>query len=80
MSETTLRVSYELNEVNEDLLNRAYSLMPNYNKKTVIETALLEFVQKRERKNLKDLRGKIQFEDGYDYKAMRKDGAALSLS
>ena len=69
------RVSYELSE---DLLKRAYSLMPNHNKRTVIETALFEFVQKRERKNLKDLRGKIKFEDGYDYKAMRKDSDALS--
>ena len=54
MSTSVQRVSYELNE---DLLNRAYNLMPNHNKKTVIETALIEFVQKRERKNLKDLRG-----------------------
>ena len=72
---TLQRVSYELSE---DLLNRAYSLMPNHTKRTVIETALTEFVQKRERKNLKDLRGKIKFEDGYDYKAMRRDGDALS--
>jgi len=72
---TVQRVSYELSE---DLLKRAYDLMPNHTKRTVIETALIEFVQKRERKNLKDLRGKIKFEDGYDYKAMRKDGDDLS--
>ena len=55
-------------------------LMPSQNKKTVIETALLEFVQKREQKNLKDLRGKIKFEDDYDYKTMRKDSDMSSLS
>ena len=76
LSSSVQRVSYELSK---DLLDRAYSLMPNHNKKIVIETALLEFVQKRERKNLKDLRGKIKFEDGYDYKDMRKDSDALSL-
>ena len=64
------RVSYVLNK---DLLNRAYNLMPNHNKRTVIETALIEFIQKRERKNLKDLRGIICFEDSYDYKTMRED-------
>ena len=34
-----------------------------------IET--IEFSQKKKRKSLADLKGKIQFADGYDYKAMR---------
>ena len=70
-------VRWVSNELSEDLLNRAYSLMPGYNKNTVIETALKEFIQKRERKDLRDLRGKIKFEEGYDYKAMREDSDIL---
>lgn len=34
-----------------------------------IET--IDFAQKKKQKNLADLKGKIQFADGYDYKAMR---------
>ncbi|GAB1481902.1 hypothetical protein MASR2M78_07170 [Treponema sp.] len=40
-------------------------------KKDLIEAALKEFVQKRKMKNLRDLKGQIQFADDYDYKAMR---------
>ena len=34
-----------------------------------IET--IDFSQKTKQKSLADLKGKIQFSDGYDYKAMR---------
>ena len=34
-----------------------------------IET--IDFSQKKKQKSLADLKGKIQFADGYDYKAMR---------
>jgi hypothetical protein len=54
-----------------DLLENAYSLMPNAKKKDVIETALEEFIQKRRQKNLRDIREKITFFEDYDYKAMR---------
>jgi hypothetical protein len=33
--------------------------------------ALKEFVSVRKVKNLRDLKGKIQFDDTYDYKKMR---------
>ena len=57
--------------IDENLLDEAYSLMPGHNKKAVIEIALKEFVSSRKQKNLRDLRGKIKFDDNYDYKAMR---------
>jgi Arc/MetJ family transcription regulator len=41
-------------------------------KKELIETALKEYVNNRKRKNLKELKGKIKFSAGYDYKKMRK--------
>ena len=40
-------------------------------KKDLIETALKEYVQNRKIKDLRDLKGKIQFSDEYDYKKMR---------
>lgn len=33
---------------------------------------LLELAKRRRRLNLADLRGKVRFAEGYDYKAMRK--------
>ena len=35
-----------------------------------IET--IDVTQKKKQKSLADLKGKIQFADGYDYKAMRR--------
>ena len=32
---------------------------------------LIDFSQKKKQKSLADLKGKIHFSDGYDYKAMR---------
>lgn len=37
---------------------------------TYIET--IDVTQKKKQKSLADLKGKIQFADGYDYKAMRR--------
>jgi Arc/MetJ family transcription regulator len=42
-----------------------------HTKKDLIEAALKEFVKTRKMKNLRDLKGKIRFADGYDYKKMR---------
>ncbi len=42
-------------------------------KKDLIETALKEFVRNKKMKNLKDLKGKIQFADNYNYKKMRTE-------
>jgi hypothetical protein len=39
----------------------------------IVNTALSEFVERRERRDLSELRGKIQFAENYDYKATRED-------
>ncbi len=46
-------------------------------KKSLIELALHEFITKRKVKNLKDIKGKIEFDESYNYKEMR---AANGLS
>ena len=60
-------------ELAENLLQEAFSLMPNLRKREVFEIALTEFVQKRKQRDLRDLRGKIFLEEDYDYKSMRQD-------
>jgi Arc/MetJ family transcription regulator len=42
-----------------------------HTKKDLIETALKEFVRSRKIKDLRDIKGKIEFADDYDYKKMR---------
>ena len=38
----------------------------------VFETALREFVATHGRRDLRELKGKVRFRKGYDYKALRK--------
>ncbi|QQO10388.1 type II toxin-antitoxin system VapB family antitoxin [Breznakiella homolactica] len=59
--------------LNDELVEEAFKYSTNITtKKELVETALQEYVNNRKRKNLKDLRGKIQFRDDYDYKSMRE--------
>jgi len=59
--------------LNEELITEAFKLSQIITtKRELIEAALKEYVDKRKRKNINELRGKIKFRDDYDYKAMRK--------
>ena len=40
-------------------------------KRELIETAIREFIRHRKMKDLRDLKGKIRFAEGYDHKKMR---------
>ena len=63
-------------ELDENLLNEATRLVPSLKtKKSIIEFALHELIQRRKQKDLRDLIGKIQLEDNYreTYKEMRGD-------
>lgn len=59
--------------IDDELMKKAMRLSGLLTKKEVVNKALHEFVQNRSRKDLKELRGKIRFADGYDYKLHRKD-------
>ena len=59
-------------EIDEETMNQAFSVSNLKTKKEVVAQALKEFVLNRTRKNLTDLRGKIRFADGYDYKVGRE--------
>jgi len=58
--------------LNDKLVEEAFKFSQSVStKRELIEVALREYVDDRKRKNLKDLKGKIEFSDDYDYKAMR---------
>lgn len=58
--------------IDKKLMEQAMQLSGLSTKKDVVNSALQEYVERRTRKNLTELQGKIQFAEGYDYKAMRK--------
>lgn len=58
--------------INDKLVEEAFRYSRNIStERELIEIALTEYVVCRKRKSLKELRGKIQFRDDYDYKLMR---------
>ncbi len=58
--------------IDDNLMEQAMRLSGLSTKKEVVERALLEFVQRRSRKDLSELQGKILFDGEYDYKAKRE--------
>ena len=59
--------------LNDELVNEAFMFSQTIStKRELIEVALREYVNIRKRKNIRDLKGKIKFRDGYDYRDMRK--------
>jgi Arc/MetJ family transcription regulator len=61
-------------EISDETMKEALLISGFRTKREVVEQALKEFIRSRSRKNLADIRGKIQFSDGYDYKAARENG------
>ena len=57
--------------IDDELMKEAIRLSGLKTKKEVISLALKELVLARQRRNLLDLEGKIEFRDDYDHKAMR---------
>lgn len=60
--------------LDDKLVDEAFKYADSiHTKKDLIETALKEFVKNRKMKNLRDLKGKIQFAEDYDHKKMREN-------
>ncbi len=58
--------------LDDDLVDEAFKYAESiHTKKDLIEAALKEFVRYKKMKNLKELKGKIEFSEEYDYKKMR---------
>ena len=58
--------------LDDNLVKNALTISGISTKKELITVALKEFIKNRSRLNIKDLKGKISFEKGYDYKSLRK--------
>lgn len=60
-------------DLNEELVDEAFKYSSAISsKRELVETALREYVENRKRKDLRELKGKISFSDGYDHKALRR--------
>lgn len=57
--------------IDDRLMEEAMHLSGAKTKREVVQKALEEFISNRKRLNLKEIKGKIQFAEGYDYKKMR---------
>ena len=58
--------------LDDNLVKEAFSFAKGVNtKKSLVDLALREFIETHRRKDLRELRGKIEFSDNYDYKALR---------
>jgi Arc/MetJ family transcription regulator len=58
--------------LDESLVKEAFKYAENiHTKRELVEVALREFVAIRKVRNLRDLKGKIKFDDNYDYRKMR---------
>jgi len=58
--------------INDELMSKAIAVSGLKTKREVVEKAISEFVEKRTRKDLSELKGKIKFANNYDYKSLRE--------
>ena len=58
--------------LDDEIIEKAFRYSNAKTKKELIHEALKEFIDAKQRLNLRDLRGKIEFRTDYDYKRLRK--------
>ena len=58
--------------IDPDLIDRALQVSGERTKKAAVTKALQEFIARRERKRLLELRGKLEWDPAFDYKAERR--------
>jgi Arc/MetJ family transcription regulator len=57
--------------IDPDLLDRALEVSGERTKKAAVTKALQEFIARRQQKRLLELIGKLEWDEGFDYKAER---------
>jgi hypothetical protein len=57
--------------IDPDLLDRALAVSGERTKKATVTKALQEFIARRRQKCLLELMGKLEWDEGFDYKAER---------
>jgi Arc/MetJ family transcription regulator len=58
--------------LNDELVKKAFKHSSARTKKELVHEALEELISARQRRDLRDLRGKILFAKDYDHKKLRK--------
>lgn len=58
--------------LDDELVQKAMELTGTHTKREVVHLALQELVQRRGRKSLGDLIGKVRLRDDFDHKKLRK--------
>jgi Arc/MetJ family transcription regulator len=58
--------------IDDALIREAQEVGSHKTKKEAVTAALLEYIQKRRRRDILDLFGQIEYYDDYDYKAARR--------
>ena len=67
-------------DIDDQLMKKAMEAGSATTKKGIVEEALQMLVNSKAREKLRELRGKVQFWDDYDYKAMRQNTPAKTTS
>jgi Arc/MetJ family transcription regulator len=57
--------------IDDRLMEEALKLSRYRTKKELIHKALEEFIQNRKRRDLRELKGKVNFDEKYNYKELR---------
>lgn len=57
--------------IDDALMKEAMTLSGMKTKRDIVNKALEEFVRNLKKKDLREIRGRVQFAAGYDYKKMR---------
>ena len=60
--------------LDDELIKEAFNYSHARTKKELVHQALKEYMENRRKMDLRDLKGKINFQDGYDYKKLRVGG------
>ncbi len=58
--------------LDDELVEEAFRHSDAKTKRELVDRALREFVENHKRKDIRELRGKISFHPGYDYKKLRE--------
>ena len=58
--------------LDDNLVDEAFKYAEVKTKKELVQIALMEYIENHKKKNLFELKGKINFLEGYDYKKMRE--------
>lgn len=57
--------------IDDQLMKEALKLSRYKTKKELIHKALEEFIQNRKKRDLRELKGKVRFDEKYNYKKLR---------